>query len=210
MADEADEALDPVAILGIDLSVYQRARKDGSALPFDPEKVAAAGYAFAFVRLGHGLSVDPWGKDSIEKLQSVGVKCGPYWYLESAHPAAQQRAAYLGTLDGVEPDIAPALDVEEGGPGTADGAILVLGGLVTSLGLPFLYTMPGEAAHAHFVASPTIAEVSRLWQATWTTQKQPMACHPWSGYAVWQFDNAGGVPGIATKVDLNRSFVSLW
>jgi len=198
-------------VKGIDISIYQRAHRDGTHLLFDPQEVARAGYQFAICRLGHGVTVDVWGADSVKRLQAAGLKCSVYWYFAAGQSAMDQANKFLSAMGSLDLDFAPALDVEEGDGATAQKALQWLDAVDGALDqAPLVYTMPAFSA-AKLASHPEFTNYD-LWQATYTSMPAPMQCEPWAKdvWLVWQFSNAAQVPGIATPCDVNRAKAGLW
>ncbi|WP_162297129.1 GH25 family lysozyme [Sporolactobacillus pectinivorans] len=178
---------------GIDVSNWQ-----GTV---DWERVAAAGYSFAFIKASQGASyADPTFKRNVSGAHKAGLKIGGYHFANFFDPAsAQKEARYFWSIVKGQPlDLALMLDLEVNHAG---------GQLVTSMFTFFtelkqlsgkkvgLYSMGYfylDNLRGHHPGIP-------LWYAQYAYK--PLV----TTYAAWQHCSDARVPGIAGDVDENVS-----
>lgn len=192
---------------GIDVSQYQGG--------ISWSQVAASGISFAYIRAGDGASYDdPNFQTNWKGARGAGVIRGAYLYFEpSEDPTAQanlllKQLSAVGFLQG---DLVPAIDVETTNglpPATVAANLQTTVSVVSrAIGaLPAIYTSPqwwdSNVASSALTADP-------LWVANWcgSCAGPSMPASNWGGHgwAIWQYSDAGSVPGIAGSVDLDQT-----
>ena len=190
---------------GIDVSKYQG--------PIDWEKVAAAGIAFAFVRIGWagyegGLDegADPYFDQNMAGAIAAGIPVGAYVYsycrsASAARRAAREAAARCRPYRLTMP---LAFDIEDaatyGGYPRGDNSMIAAAFLdeVRAQGYcPLLYTYTNFAQR--YLDLGMLAEYD-LWLADY---RGVMGI---PGASVWQYSSSGAVEGIAGRVDMNIAY----
>jgi lysozyme len=193
---------------GIDVSAYQ-----GSSI--DWHSVAASGISFAYIRAADGAS-SPDGQFATNwrGAAAAGVTPGAYLFYEPNQSPTGQADLLISQLRSVgfsNGDLVPAIDVEttDGEPQSVVVANLrtVVNTVSAALGsLPAIYCSPswwnGNINSAAFSLDP-------LWVANWFVSQPEVPENDWggTGWQVWQFSDAGVVPGIAGRVDLDEGGV---
>lgn len=205
---------------GIDVSKYQGA--------IDAQKVADAGFRFAFAKVSEGLAYcDPKAVENLARLRDAGLYTGTYGFarVEQGDPRAQARHALDGCAAvgaGTEHVVRPVLDLESAPPSWGADALLDfaeawLDEARRSGALPVLYTYTSFA----YRMTPTGATKARLdalldgaplWLAHYRSTTQAWAPSseadfprvPWR-WDLLQYSGDGGheVDGIRGPTDRN-------
>ncbi len=191
---------------GIDVSSFQ-----GMSIGW--HSVAAAGISFAYIRAGDG-SNSPDGAFGVNwrGATSAGVTPGAYLFFEPSESPVAQADLLISQLRSVgftNGDLIPAIDVEttDGQPRSVVVANLrtVVDTVSAAIGsLPAIYAAPswwnGNVDSSAFTLDP-------LWVANWGVSSPSVPANNWggTGWQVWQFSDAGSVPGIPGRVDLDQS-----
>ncbi len=192
---------------GIDVSAYQ-----GSIAW---HSVAAAGISFAYIRAADGAG-SPDGQFAINwrGASAAGVTPGAYLFYEPNQSAVAQADLLISQLRAVgftHGDLVPTIDVEttDGEPQAVVVANLriIVNTVSAAIGsLPAIYCSPawwsGNISSAAFTLDP-------LWVANWFVSQPSVPENNWggTGWQVWQYSDAGSVPGIAGSVDLDQGGV---
>ena len=209
-APEATAATVP----GIDVSRWQH--PNGAVI--DWTQVRDSGQRFAVVKATEYYTDDTTGQPvlatnpnlaaDLRDAQAAGLVVGSYVFAHpenSAITQADQFAAAIGTLP--EGSLPPVLDLETDGglstPQLVSWTRTFLDRLQRTTGVvPMIYTGPNfwktEMGNSTaFVNHP-------LWVAHYTSNPAPTLFGGWSSWDLWQYTDAGTVPGITGPVDLNR------
>jgi lysozyme len=194
--------------LGIDVSSFQ-------GLSIAWHSVAASGISFAYIRAadGAGYPKSPDGAFGINwrGATSAGVTPGAYLFFEPAqNPVAQANLliAQLHAVGFTHGDLIPAIDVETTGGQPRSVVVANLRTVVDTVGaaigsLPAIYSSPawwnGNIGSSAFTLDP-------LWVANWFVSTPSVPANNWggTGWQVWQYSDAGTVPGIPGRVDLDQ------
>ncbi len=176
---------------GVDVSSWQGV--------VDWPLVAAAGFAFAGVRISHGVTLDGYGCANLGGARRAGLRVFGYHYLERSTDPTEQAAVFHDALGGdvaaLPARLLPFLDVEEGGADVADRALAFLDAFVALTGIRCgIYTTPNFAAVHSFAAHPELA-ASPLWIAAWRLTEPPVPA-PWTAWTIWQQTARLLVPGV--------------
>jgi GH25 family lysozyme M1 (1,4-beta-N-acetylmuramidase) len=188
---------------GVDVSSWQ-----GPSI--DWARVASSGISFAYIRAGEATTADGDFQSNWARAAASGVTPGAYLFFHpEADPIAQanlllQQLRSVGFTRG---DLLPAIDVEITGNQSAATIAAHLQALVSavhwSIGTPpAIYTAPswwdGNVRSSAFTADP-------LWIANWGVGSPSLPANGWGGnsWRVWQYSDAGSVPGISGGVDLD-------
>ncbi len=190
---------------GIDVSAYQ-----GSSIAW--HSVAAAGISFAYIRAADGAgSPDGQFGNNWRGASAAGVTPGAYLFFEpNQSPAAQANLliSQLRSVGFTHGDLVPTIDVEttDGEPRAVVIANLrtVVNAVSAAIGsLPAIYASPswwnGNIGSSAFTLDP-------LWVANWFVNQPSVPANNWggTGWQVWQFSDAGSIPGIPGRVDLDQ------
>lgn len=203
---------------GIDVSKYQ-----GSV---DAQKVADAGFRFAFAKVSEGLAYcDPRAAENLARLRDAGLYTGTYGFarVEQGSPRAQARHALDGCAAvgaGTEHVVRPVLDLESAPPSWGAGVLCDfaqewldearLGGA-----LPVLYSytsfLARMGADVHKARLWALLFDTPLWLAQYRSTTQAWAPSSEAdmprGYdwQLWQYSGDGGheVDGIRGPTDRN-------
>jgi lysozyme len=167
--------------------------------PVDWSQVAASGRTFVYIKATEGMTVtDGRMASHHEGAGANGLRRGAYHYFR-AREGAEQIDHFLSTLDGLDWELPPVLDVEE-----ADGQALsvVVSRLAECLEASpknvGIYTMPG-----FWNTLPNIDVASAwLWCATWGPR--PLGCIGFDAPKIWQYSASAIVPGYPGHADVNR------
>jgi GH25 family lysozyme M1 (1,4-beta-N-acetylmuramidase) len=193
---------------GIDVSAYQ-----GSSIAW--HSVAASGISFAYIRAGDGAaSPDGQFARNWRGASAAGVTPGAYLFFEPNQSPVAQADLLISQLRSVgfaRGDLVPTIDVEttDGEPQAVVVANLrtVVNIVSAAIGsLPAIYCSPswwsGNINSAAFTLDP-------LWVANWFVSQPQVPENNWggTGWQVWQYSDAGVVPGIPGRVDLDRGGV---
>ena len=194
-------------ILGIDVSKYQ-----GNV---DWAQVKAAGYAFAFVRLGYAngdgsIVEDPCFEQNLSGAAAAGLDVGVYLYsyIDSEDHARIAAARALELLAGRALSLPLVLDYEHAAKykefsRAKNTAICnAFMACIAAAGyLPMFYS------YTSFVNSymdmETLDRYEGLWIANYTGKIGV------DNTAVWQYSSSGAVPGVQGRCDLNRMYCDL-
>jgi len=190
---------------GIDVSAYQ-----GSSIAW--HSVAASGISFAYIRAADGAgSPDGQFANNWRGASAAGVTPGAYLFFEPNQSPVAQADLLISQLHSVgftRGDLVPTIDVEttDGEPQSVVVANLrtVVNTVSAAIGsLPAIYCSPswwsGNINSAAFTLDP-------LWVANWFVSQPSVPENNWggTGWQVWQFSDAGNVPGIPGHVDLDQ------
>jgi lysozyme len=190
---------------GIDVSAYQ-----GSSIAW--HSVASSGISFAYIRAADGAgSPDGQFGTNWRGAVAAGVTPGAYLFFEPNQSPVAQADLLISQLRSVgftHGDLVPTIDVE-----TTDGEpqSVVVANLRTAVNtvsaaigaLPAIYCSPswwnGNINSAAFTLDP-------LWVANWFVSQPSVPENNWggTGWQVWQYSDAGVVPGIPGHVDLDQ------
>jgi lysozyme len=194
---------------GIDVSSFQ-----GSSIAW--HSVAASGISFAYIRAGDGAGYpnSPDGDFGLNwrGATAAGVTPGAYLFFEPSENPVAQADLLIGQLHAVgftHGDLVPAIDVEttDGEPQAVVVANLrtVVDTVSAAIGsLPAIYASPSwwnaDVDSSAFTLDP-------LWVANWFVSSPSVPADNWggTGWQVWQFSDAGSVPGIPGRVDLDQA-----
>lgn len=190
---------------GIDVSAYQ-----GSSV--DWHSVAASGISFAYIRAADGVS-SPDSQFAINWRGAVaaGVTPGAYLFYEPNQSSVGQADLLISQLRSVgfsDGDLVPTIDVETTDGETQAVVVANLRTIVNTVSaaigaLPAIYCSPAwwtdNVGSAAFTLDP-------LWIANWFVSQPQVPENNWggTGWQVWQFSDAGVVPGISGHVDLDQ------
>jgi GH25 family lysozyme M1 (1,4-beta-N-acetylmuramidase)/uncharacterized protein YraI len=193
-------------VLGIDVSHHQK--------PIDWQRVAAAGYRYAFIRATYGSHrKDRRFAEHWAGAEAAGLVLSSYHFMRTTDPVDRQVDLFLEVLGDRKPGLPLALDVEND-PTPGDGAPMsraawtewTLGCLdrLEAAGhkRPIIYTA-GSFWNTNLERSERWAKHD-LWVAHYTEAAQPRLPRDWSTSRFWQFTSQGMVPGIDGFADVNR------
>ena len=193
-------------IRGIDVSRYQ-----GTV---DWERVKAAGCQFAMLRAGYGTdTVDEQFRRNASECNRIGLPIGAYWFCYADSPADAQLEAD-GCLRTVAPyrlDYPVCYDIEQASVDyAARQGITVTPALAEQFVKRFCERIEEKGYFAMFYTNKNfldqylnenIAKRYAFWYARYNGTFDGTDC------GMWQYSDAGQVPGISGNVDLDISFV---
>jgi lysozyme len=190
---------------GIDVSAYQ-----GSSIAW--HSVAASGISFAYIRAADGAaSADGTFGINWRGATAAGVTPGAYLFFEPSQSAVAQANLLISQLRSVgfsHGDLIPTIDVETMGGQSRAVVVANLRTVVDMVSaaigsLPAIYASPGwwdgNIGSSAFTLDP-------LWVAHWFVSSPSVPANNWggTGWQVWQYSDAGSVPGIPGNVDLDQ------
>ena len=196
---------------GIDVSKWQ-----GN---IDWEKVKAAGYDFAILRLGYrgyseagGMEIDAKFYQNIQGAQAAGLDVGVYFFSQAINEeeALEEANFVLNALDGYTLQLPVVYDPEliRDQEARTDN---VTGEQFTKNTIIFCEAM-NEAGYEPMIYSNMIWEAF-LFDMTqlqdypfWYADYEAVPQTPYD-FVMWQYSESGTVDGINTPVDLNIMFV---
>lgn len=179
---------------GVDVSHFQG--------DIDWSAVRGSGVAFAFAKATQGTSyVDPKFPANWAGMGSAGVVRGAYHFFEAADDPAAQARHFVSTVGTWEAgDLAPVVDVEQGGGTPTVSSVQAFLDAVeqATQRTPMIYVSPSFAAEHlgdGFGRYP-------LWVAEYGVSS-PRVPAGWSTWTFWQHSDGGTVPGVPGGVDLD-------
>lgn len=195
---------------GVDVSKWQP--------NIDWEKVKAAGYEFAFFRLGYrgyqegGLFIDETFYQNMENADKAGIDMGVYFFSQAVteEEAIEEANFVLDALKGYEIQLPIVYDPEfvyEEDSRTKD----LSGDQITKNTIAFCETIE-KAGYSSMIYS------SMYWQAEifdmgelkdysfWYADYMETPQTPYD-FTYWQYSDTGSVDGIEGNVDLNIQFI---
>ena len=196
-------------IEGIDVSHWQGV--------IDWPTVGASGKRFAFMKADESADyIDPTYLNNRAQAKAVGMYVGAYHFAQpdiATDDAITEADHFLAAAQLVSGDLLPVLDLEVTGGLTTtqlqDWVRSYMERLYARTGLRgVIYISP--AFWAKYAGDTTwFADngYKVLWIAHWTTATEPtVAAADWGGHGwtFWQYTSSGTVPGISTRVDLDR------
>ena len=198
-------------IKGIDVSYWQNSSKS-VAVPsgIDWNKVKASGISFVLVKTSEGIGrIEPRAKDQALGASIAGLTIGYYHF---AHPGEDTAIAeadlfYKCLSQFPKYQIVPTLDIEINKanltPAQLTQWVIDFITRLQSYGIPLvmLYSY-GPFFDQFLIANKTLAPCP-LWLADY--RSQPHLPKGWSNYNIWQYSQAGSIPGIQGNVDLNQA-----
>jgi lysozyme len=192
---------------GIDVSHHQGV--------IDWVQVAASGQRFAIAKATDGRTfVDPNYATNKTGAQLNGIAFTAYHFArpDDTPDDPVVEADHFVDVAQLEPgNLIPVLDVERTGGLTqtelTTWILTWLGRVTERLGVrPMIYTSPnGWENRTGDTTAVADAGYTVLWIAHWGVQLPRLPANDWSGngWAIWQYDNCGSVPGIEGCVDVD-------
>lgn len=195
-------------VLGIDVSSHQGV--------IDWEQVAAAGIAFAIVRLGSRgynsgtLNADACALENLKGAKQAGLRVGAYFFSQavSVKEAREEAAFALNVLQGTELDLPLVFDWEYVGPEarTANMDARTL----TDMTKAFCRDVEllGYQSMIYFNSSQArdLLHLKELKEYPWWLAMYDITTEFPCKVDLWQYTNTGSVPGIQGNVDVNLMF----
>ena len=194
---------------GVDVSEYQE--------DVDWAQVKAAGFDFAFIRIGYrGYSIgqlkpDDYARENLAKAKAAGMDVGVYFYSQAVSPEEAKAEAQwcLEFLQSEALDLPVVYDWEwvsrEARTGSMDRATL------TECAKIFCETIEnsGYQAMIYFNShiSRDLLDLEELAEYPfWLAQYKDQLDYP-HRVDVWQYTETGSVPGIEGDVDIDLMFI---
>lgn len=192
-------------VKGIDVSSHQN--------NIDWQKVADAGYQFAFLKATEGVDwVDSTFAANREGARAAGLKVGYYHYFRPNDPVDDQVKNFVNTVGKVEPDaLRLVIDAEEEKmwkPYSQAQRVKMItqwcDEVQKKLGVKpsvLVYSSPNFITDT-LGSNPKLGKYD-LWIANYH-KPEPSVPKPWSNWTYWQYDEHGQVPGVTGEdVDLD-------
>ena len=193
--------------LGVDVSSHQA--------EIDWEAVAAAGVEFAMIRIGYRgytrgvISEDDYARTNLEGAKAAGLEVGAYFFSQaiSTEEAAQEAQWCVEYLEGHALDLPLVFDWEHVPDPDARTAGLEDKKLLTACAQTFLdaVQVAGYAPMVYFNAYQfrDLYDLKALEAyGFWFAQYADGLDFPYA-LELWQYTDAGSVPGISGKVDID-------
>jgi lysozyme len=188
---------------GIDVSHY-----DGT---IDWAQVKASGRAFAFAKATEGTTyTDPSFAANWAGMKQQGIARSAYHFFHSNVDPTTEANHFLSVMGSLQAgDLPPTLDLEvtdnQSAATITANTITWLDTVAAATGTkPILYASPSFISGT--LGSPAgLENHATLWVANWGVNC-PDVPAPFTGFAFWQYSDAGTVPGISgsSNVDLDR------
>ena len=184
-------------IEGIDVSHWQG--------EIDWRKVGDSGIDFVYLKATEGLKgVDSSHSRHKKTLKSLGMLHGSYHFLKPDADGAEQARHFIEVADPRTSDLLPVVDVETAGSRLPEVLESYVSEIRSRLGVePIIYVSPAFW-NEHLAPHATKDWPNILWVAEYgvKTPKDTRGIGPWT---IWQYTNAGTVPGIKGRVDRDRA-----
>lgn len=203
------------AVLGVDVSEFQG--------EVDWYAVKAAGIEFAIIRTGYRgmtqglLKEDQYFQANLKGAADAGLKLGVYFFSQAvtAEEARAEAEFVVGQLDGAELSYPVVFDWEdpvptEELPASSLRAYETAGETVSECALAFCQTVKKAGYtpcvyfnkhQSYYFYDLDLLKEYDFWYAEYNPR--PACCY---GFRMWQYSDAGNVPGIETTVDMNLCF----
>ncbi len=195
-----------MSIHGLDVSEFQ-----GTV---DWERVKSAGYQFAMLRAGYGYStLDKQFRRNASECNRIGLPIGVYWFCYALTPeiAMQEAEGCLNAVADYRLDYPVCYDIEQATIDYAAGnGVTVTPSLATQMVTSFCNRVETKGYYAMFYSNrnfmrnyfpQNLSDRYSFWYAYYNNQFDQTNC------GMWQYTDAGSVPGIEGNVDLDISFV---
>lgn len=203
------------AVLGVDVSEFQG--------EIDWYAVKAAGIEFAIIRTGYRgmtqglLKEDQCFQENLAGAANAGLKLGVYFFSQAVTPEEARAEAefVVEQLDGVKLDYPIVFDWEdpipsEELPASSLRAYGATGETVSECALAFCQAVKKAGYtpcvyfnkhQSYYFYDLELLKDYDFWYAEYSPL--PACCY---GFRMWQYSDAGSVPGIETAVDMDLCF----
>lgn len=195
-----------MSIKGLDVSEFQGI--------VDWEQVKAAGYQFAMLRAGYGFStLDQQFQRNASECNRIGLPIGVYWFCYAVSPetARQEADGCINAISSYRVDYPVCYDIEQATINYASqNGVNVTPAMATQFVQNFCSRVEERGYYAmyysnrNFINTYFPADMSdryALWYAYYNDQFDNTNC------GIWQYSDAGSVPGINGNVDLDTGFI---
>lgn len=175
---------------------------------------------FAILRAGYGqTTVDKQFRNNAVMCNTLGIPIGIYWfsYAKTVSDAEREARACLETIKDYKITYPVCFDFEDDSVRVAKNAgVYMSQSLATSLAKTFLSVIQEAGYIAVNYSNPAYLNQYfdqslrldyPLWLAQWPVNPNP-EIRPSLSPVIWQYSAKGKIPGIATDVDLNVSYVN--
>ncbi len=178
--------------------------------------VAGAGKKFAIMKATESTNyTDPTYATNHAQAKAAGLWTGAYHFARpsaAANDAILEADRFASVMNLGIGDLVPALDLEDSG-GLSVTALQAwvrtfLDRVTATVGArPMIYTSPAfwknNMGNSRFLAD---LGYKTLWVAHWGVSSPEVPASNWGGrgWTFWQYSSTGTVPGISTRVDLDR------
>ena len=199
---------------GIDVAKYQGV--------IDYNQVAASGVQFVMVRVGYrdmktgAIEADVNAKYNMQQAQANGLQLGAYFFssaineqeaIDEANWVADYLSKYSITYpvafdgEGFEKESSRHHNLSK--EDRTKVAIAFMNQIYNRGYTPMFYASASELSDGVSWDVAAIENTYRIWVAQYMDGEKPsVSCN----YAMWQKSNAGSVPGVSGKVDINTAY----
>lgn len=205
--------------IGIDVAKYQGT--------IDWPSVAASGVQFAIIRVGYRtqktgiIYEDPCAKYNLQQAQAAGIKLGAYFFSTAVNEQeAQEEAAWVTNYIAQYKITYPVVYNCEGfksadsrqyglDKNTRSSCAAKFLDYVAAKGYtPMFYAARNELRDDTDWNTTTLSAKYKIWVSQYPNPPFPATSAPdYAGsYAMWQYTNAGAIPGVKKGVDVNVAY----
>ena len=194
-----------MSIKGLDVSEFQG--------EVDWERVKSAGYQFAMLRAGYGLStVDKQFRRNASECNRIGLPIGAYWFCYAVSPETAVREAdgCVNTISGYRLDYPVCYDIEQASAAYASGeGVTFTAPLAQQIVSSFCSRIEEKGYFAMFYTNRSFLDTYldsglqkryAFWYARYASAFDGTPC------GIWQYTNEGRIPGISGNVDLDTGY----
>lgn len=193
-------------VLGIDVSRYQ-----DKAINWPQVK---QNISFVYIKATEGVNtIDTLCKAHANGANAAGLKIGYYHFALVSKDAVEQARHFDNVIKNMPAaSLPPVVDVEINKadllPEEMEAWISTFINTMNSLNYPEVMIYSYSSFLTQNLSKNHSLGSNRLWIARYSkTLVSPPLPPGWDSFAIWQYDEAGTVPGILGKVDMNRAII---
>jgi lysozyme len=192
-----------LAVIGIDISTFQGTIDWGAVA--QSKKVD---FAYAKATEGETFADDQFARNwQTMKLRSVPR--GAYHFFRFAGDPIRQADHFISVVQPEKGDLLPMVDVEvDDGVKSIDAKVGALASFIgrveKALGGRRMVIYTGYGFWNGSMGGSDAFSGHPLWIAEYNSDLQPALPAGWNSWSIWQYSDAGSIPGIAGNVDLDR------
>ena len=207
------------ATFGIDVAKWQGT--------IDWKQVAESGVQFAMIRVGYRtaktgiITEDPTAKYNLQEASAAGIKIGTYFFSSAiSKKEAKEEADWVADFIAQYAITYPVAYNCEGflakenrqytlnNSERTEFAIAFLDEIVSLGYTPMFYAAKNEMTNSRYWDMNSIESKYKVWVSQYPTIPYPQTSKSdYTGaYAMWQYTNAGTVPGISKKTDVDIAY----
>lgn len=180
---------------GIDIANYQAG--------LDFSQVKAAGIDIVYIKATEGIKyVNPYMRQHYQEAKAQDLKVGFYHYFRTDSNPAQQAQHFINTIQGMDYDCLPALDVEELGGYNKQSLSSAVIAAMQSISFATGHT-PVIYCNTNYARNYLTAEVGQypLWIADYNNTGHPGSNPIWDTWVGYQYTSKGNIGGITVDLD---------